>query len=114
VQMQQAELQIKAAEQQRKVAKDQIDAQLRMQQQQIEAARITAQTQIQREKMETEKRMGALQTAAEMRDGKEREVMRIGAELAKAALKSSSPARHAKTKRIINGCTQCRRPTNGR
>jgi hypothetical protein len=83
VQMQQAELQIKAAEQQRKVAKDQIDAQLRMQQQQIEAARITAQTQIQREKMETEKRMGALQTAAEMRDGKEREVMRIGAELAK-------------------------------
>ena len=35
VQMQQAELQIKAAEQQRKVAKDQIDAQLRMQQQQI-------------------------------------------------------------------------------
>jgi hypothetical protein len=36
VQMQQAELQIKAAEQQRKVAKDQIDAQLRMQQQQIE------------------------------------------------------------------------------
>jgi hypothetical protein len=83
VQMQQAELQIKAAEQQRKVAKDQVDAQLRMQQQQIEAARITAQTQIQREKMETEKRMGALQTAAEMRDGKEREVMRIGAELAK-------------------------------
>jgi hypothetical protein len=83
VQMQQAELQIKAAEQQRKVAKDQIDAQLRMQQQQIEAARITAQTQIQREKMETEKRMGALQAAAEMRDGKEREVMRIGAELAK-------------------------------
>jgi hypothetical protein len=83
VQMQQAELQIKAAEQQRKVAKDQVDAQLRMQQQQIEAARIAAQTQIQREKMETEKRMGALQTAAEMRDGKEREVMRIGAELAK-------------------------------
>jgi hypothetical protein len=83
VQMQQAELQIKAAEQQRKVAKDQVDAQLRMQQQQIEAARITTQTQIQREKMETEKRMGALQTAAEMRDGKEREVMRIGAELAK-------------------------------
>jgi hypothetical protein len=83
VQMQQAELQIKAAEQQRKVAKDQIDAQLRMQQQQIETARIAAQTQIQREKMETEKRMGALQTAAEMRDGKEREVMRIGAELAK-------------------------------
>jgi hypothetical protein len=83
VQMQQAELQIKAAEQQRKVAKDQIDAQLRMQQQQIETARIAAQTQIQREKMETEKRMGALQTAAEMQDGKEREVMRIGAELAK-------------------------------
>jgi hypothetical protein len=83
VQMQQAELQIKAAEQQRKVAKDQIDAQLRMQQQQIETARIAAQTQIQREKMETEKRIGALQTAAEMRDGKEREVMRIGAELAK-------------------------------
>jgi hypothetical protein len=37
----------------------------------------------QREKMEAEKRMGALQAAAEMQDGKEREVMRIGAELAK-------------------------------
>ena len=83
VQMQQAELQIKQAEQQRKAAKDQIDAQLRMQQQQIEAARIEAQTQIQREKMETEKRMGAVQAAAEMRDGKEKEIMRIGAELAK-------------------------------
>jgi hypothetical protein len=105
VQMQQAELQIKAAEQQRKVAKDQIDAQLRMQQQQIETARIAAQTQIQREKMETEKRMGALQTAAEMRDGKEREVMRIGAELAKQLSSQAHQKRNAKTKRTINGCT---------
>jgi hypothetical protein len=105
VQMQQAELQIKAAEQQRKVAKDQVDAQLRMQQQQIEAARIATQTQIQREKMETEKRMGALQTAAEMRDGKEREVMRIGAELAKQLSSQAHQTRYAKTKRTINGCT---------
>jgi hypothetical protein len=105
VQMQQAELQIKAAEQQRKVAKDQIDAQLRMQQQQIETARIAAQTQIQREKMEAEKRMGALQAAAEMQDGKEREVMRIGAELAKQLSSQAHQKRNAKTQRTINGCT---------
>ncbi len=83
VQMQQAELQIKAAEQQRKAAKDQIDAQLRMQQQQIEASRIAAQTQIEREKMENDRRMEALQAAAQMRDGREKEIMRIGADIAK-------------------------------
>ena len=83
VQMQQAELQIKAAEQQRKAAKDQIDAQLRQQQQQIEIGRIAAQTMMERERLQADQKMEALKTAAEMRDGKEREVMRIGAELAK-------------------------------
>lgn len=83
IQMQQAELQIKAAEQQRKAAKDQIDAQLRQQQQQIEMGRIAAQTMMERERLEADQKMEALKTAAEMRDGKEREVMRIGAELAK-------------------------------
>jgi hypothetical protein len=83
VQMQQAELAIKQAEQQRKVAKDQIDAQLRQQQQQIEAARIAAQTMMEKEKLETQRKLEALRTAAEMRDGREKEIMRLGADVAK-------------------------------
>jgi hypothetical protein len=83
VQMQQAELAIKQAEQQRKVAKDQVDAQLRQQQQQIEAARIAAQTMMEKEKLETQRKLEALRTAAEMRDGREKEVMRLGADVAK-------------------------------
>ena len=83
IQMQQAELAIKQAEQQRKAAKDQVDAQLRQQQQQIEAARIAAQTMMEKEKLETDRKLEALKTAAEMRDGREKEVMRLGAEMAK-------------------------------
>jgi hypothetical protein len=94
VQMQQQELQIKQAEQQRKAQKDQMDAQLRTQQQQIEARRILAQTELEREKLaakqameketlETERKLEALRTAAEMRDGREREIMRLGADVAK-------------------------------
>ena len=83
IQMQQAELAIKQAEQQRKAAKDQVDAQLRQQQQQIEAARIAAQTMMEREKLETERKLEALRTAAEMRDGREKEIMRLGADVAK-------------------------------
>jgi hypothetical protein len=45
VQMQQQELQIKQAEQQRKVQKDAIDAQLKQEQMQIERQRITTQAQ---------------------------------------------------------------------
>jgi hypothetical protein len=51
VQMQQAELQIKAGELQRKTQKDQMDAQLRMQQQQIEQQRIASQTEIEGAKL---------------------------------------------------------------
>jgi hypothetical protein len=51
VQMQQQELQIKAAEVQRKTQKDQVDAQLRMQQQQIEQQRIATQTEVEGAKL---------------------------------------------------------------
>jgi hypothetical protein len=51
VQMQQQELQIKAGELQRKTAKDQMDAQLRMQQQQIEQQRIATQTEVEGAKL---------------------------------------------------------------
>jgi hypothetical protein len=44
--MQQQELQIKAQEQQRKAAKDQVDAQLKMKQLEIEQERIVSQAQI--------------------------------------------------------------------
>jgi hypothetical protein len=83
VQMQQAELQIKAAEQQRKAAKDQIDAQLKMKQQQIEAGRILSQAELERQKLEANQKMESLRLAAEMRDGREREIMRLGADVAK-------------------------------
>jgi hypothetical protein len=83
VQMQQAELQIKAAEQQRKAAKDQIDAQLKMKQQQIEAGRIITQAELERQKLEANQKMEALKVAAEMRDGREKEIIRLGADVAK-------------------------------
>jgi hypothetical protein len=83
VQMQQQELQIKMAEQQRKAAKDQIDAQLRQQQQQIETGRIMAQTELEREKMAANQKMEAIRTAVEMSDGRERETIKIGVDLAK-------------------------------
>jgi hypothetical protein len=83
IQMQQAELAIKQAEQQRKAAKDQIDAELRMKQQQIEAGRILSQADLERQKLEVHQKMEALRVAAEMRDGREREIMRLGADVAK-------------------------------
>lgn len=83
VQMQQQELQIKQAEVQRKIQKDQIDAQLRLQQQQIETERIVSQQQLQRERLESEKQVDLLKTAAQMTDTKEREIMKIGVDLAK-------------------------------
>ena len=83
IQMQQAELAIKQAEQQRKAAKDQIDAELRIKQQQIEAGRILSQADLERQKLEVHQKMEALRVAAEMRDGREREIMRLGADVAK-------------------------------
>jgi hypothetical protein len=83
IQMQQQELAIKQAEQQRKMMKDQTDAQLKAKQQQIEAGRIISQMEMERQKLAAEKQMEAIRTAAEMRDGREKEVMRIGADIAK-------------------------------
>ena len=83
IQMQQQELAIKQAEVQRKAQKDQIDAQLREQQMQIEVGRILAQKEIDQQRLMAEQQADILKTAAQMRDGKEKEVMRIGAELAK-------------------------------
>jgi hypothetical protein len=71
------------AEQQRKAAKDQMDAQLRQQQQQIETGRIVAQTELEREKMAANQKMEAIRTAVEMSDGRERETIKIGVDLAK-------------------------------
>jgi hypothetical protein len=82
VQMQQQELQIKMAEQQRKAAKDQMDAQLRQQQQQIEAGRAISQAEVAREKLMADKQMEAMRVAAEMSDGRERETIKIGVDLA--------------------------------
>jgi hypothetical protein len=83
IQMQQQELQIKQAEQQRKAQKDQIDAELRQQQIATEQARIAAQTQIEREKMESSAKIDMLKTAAELREVKDKELVRMGMDVMK-------------------------------
>ena len=61
IQMQQQELQLKAAEQQRKVQKDQVDAQLRLKQLEIEHERIVSQAKT----AEQQAKIGALKSVAE-------------------------------------------------
>jgi hypothetical protein len=61
IQMQQQELQLKAAEQQRKVQKDQVDAQLRLKQLEIEHERIVSQAKT----AEQQAKFGALKSVAE-------------------------------------------------
>ena len=79
IQMQMQELQIKQAEQQRKVAKDQADAALKAQQIQTEQARIAAQTEIERERLDADK----IKVAASMRDNREKEMVRMGVDVMK-------------------------------
>ena len=79
IQMQMQELQIKQAEQQRKVQKDQTDAQLKAQQIQTEQARIAAQSLIEQERLNTDK----LKAAAQMRDEREKETMKMGVDVLK-------------------------------
>jgi len=83
IQLQQQEMAIKQAEQQRKTMKDQVDAQLKAQQQKIEAGRIISQMEMEKLKLKADKQMEALRVAAEMRDGREKEVMKIGADVMK-------------------------------
>lgn len=83
IQMQQQELQIKMAEQQRKAMKDKVDAELRANQQKIEAARVLEQNRIEREKLMADQQMEALKTAAEISAGREKETMKLGADLMK-------------------------------
>jgi chaperonin GroES len=103
VQMQQQELAIKQAEQQRKAMKDQTDAQLKAKQQQIEAGRIISQMEMERQKLAADKQMEALRVAAEMRDGREKDVMKIGADL----MKQMSSQAHQKE------IQQGKKPTKG-
>jgi chaperonin GroES len=103
VQMQQQELAIKQAEQQRKVMKDQTDAQLKAKQQQIEAGRIVSQMEMEKQKLAADKQMEALRVAAEMRDGREKDVMKIGADL----MKQMSTQAHQKE------IQQGKKPTKG-
>lgn len=83
IQMQQQELAIKQAEVQRKAQKDQIDAALRMKQQQIEVGRIMSQQETEKEKLFAEKQLEMLKLAAEMRNEKERDVVKMGVDIAK-------------------------------
>jgi hypothetical protein len=83
IQIQQQELQLKQAEQQRKAQKDQQDAQLRMQQLQIERERIQTQADIEAKKLQQDEKYDALKTAAQMRDNREKEMMRLGTDILK-------------------------------
>ena len=107
VQMQQQELAIKQAEQQRKAMKDQVDAQLKAQQQQIEAGRIISQMEMERQKLAADKQMEALRVAAEMRDGREKETIKIGVDL----MKQLSSQAHQKE--MQNSKPEPKKPTKG-
>ena len=83
IQMQQQELAMKQAEIQRKAQKDQADIELRKRQQEIEAGRIISQAEFQKQKLQSESELEAIRTAAEMRDGREKEIIRMGVDIAK-------------------------------
>jgi hypothetical protein len=83
VQMQMQELQIKVADQQRKVQKDQTDAQLRQQQIATEQARIAAQTQLEREKLQANAKLDMLKTSANMREAKDKDLVKMGVDVMK-------------------------------
>jgi hypothetical protein len=95
VQMQQQELQIKAAEQQRKSKKDLMDAQLRLKQQDIEKARIAS--QVMTAKKQTD--MGALKDAASLKHEKER----MSLEAIKEAMKLAHTEGQNREERIHDG-----------
>jgi hypothetical protein len=79
VQMQMQELQLKAQENQRKVAKDQADAALKASQQQIERERIQAQTATDDKRI----KMDAMKTAVQMQSDKQRHMMDKGVDVLK-------------------------------
>jgi hypothetical protein len=83
IQMQQQELAMKQAEIQRKAQKDQADIELRKRQQEIEAGRIISQNEFQKQKLQADVELEAIRTAAEMTDGREKEIMRMGVDIAK-------------------------------
>ena len=83
IQMQQQELAIKQAEVQRKAQKDQAEIDLRKRQQEIEAGRIISQNEMAKQKLQAEQQMDAIRAAAEMRDGREKEIIRLGTDIAK-------------------------------
>jgi hypothetical protein len=83
IQMQQQELAIKQAEVPRKAQKDQAEIDLRKRQQEIEAGRIISQNEMAKQKLQAEQQMDAIRAAAEMRDGREKEIIRLGTDIAK-------------------------------
>ena len=71
--MQQQELQLKAAEQQRKVQKDQVDAQLRLKQLEIEHERIVAQAKA----SDQQAKLGAMKSVADLQNQRKMEELRL-------------------------------------
>ena len=92
VQMQQQELAIKQAEQQRKAAKDAADIQLKQNQQQIETMRIMTQKQIDESRIKTDK----VKTALNVQNERKMEIARLGVDYIKHAMdkKHSTETQH--------------------
>ena len=109
VQMQMQELQLKAQENQRKVAKDQADAALKASQQQIERERIQAQTATDDKRI----KMDAMKTVAQMSADKEGRMMDKGVDI----LKQLSNKSHEEQLRQMQERIQMRqmqnKPTKG-
>jgi len=104
VQMQMQELQLKAQENQRKVAKDQADAALKASQQQIERERIQAQAATDDKRI----RMDAAKTAAQMQENKQNNMMTMGVDV----LKQLSNKSHEEQLRQMQERIQIRQQQN--
>jgi hypothetical protein len=110
VQMQMQELQLKAEENKRKVAKDQADAALKASQQQIERDRIQAQTATDDKRI----KMDAMKTAAQMQNASKQDMMHMGVDILKQlSNKSHEEQLRAMQERIQLRQQQNRQPTKG-
>ena len=105
VQMQMQELQLKAQENQRKVAKDRADAALKASQQQIERERIQAQTATDDKRI----KMDAMKTVAQMAADKEGHMVDIGVDV----LKQLSNKSHEEQLRQMQERIQMRQRNKG-
>jgi hypothetical protein len=108
VQLQQQELQIKAAEQQRKAAKDQTDMALKAAQQQIERDRIAAQQQTDAKRIQID----AVKAFAETRSNREDLMAKLSVDVLKH-LSNKSHEEQGRAQNERQNLRQLPKPTKG-